>query len=208
VNTTIERPDGSNLYVVYTDSNTHTTHHLFLFLSLSLLLYASFFSEAARTCTHFPQMRSVVVDHAIATIAPAPCCSRACSPRRTSRSVACHARRRCDGPCEWVAFRVRIRMQALRMPSNASRRQPPSSAAAFVTLRARHRTARTGTSRDGHAPENARTDPHGMGYVCRYTPTSRLVLRAAVTAEYLDGAFRRETRRETRVEATSNPGVS
>ncbi len=23
-----------------------------------------------------------------------------------------------------------------------------------------------------------------MGYVCRYTPTSRLVLRAAVTAEY------------------------
>jgi hypothetical protein len=47
-----------------------------------------------------------------------------------------------------------------------------------------------------------------MGYVCRYTPTSRLVLRAAVTAEYLDGAFRRETRRETRVEATSNPGVS
>ena len=60
MNTTIERPDGINLYVVYTDSNTHddTTHHLFLFLSL-LLLYASFFSEAARTCTHFPQMRSV-----------------------------------------------------------------------------------------------------------------------------------------------------
>ena len=54
--------------------------------------------------------------------------------------------------------------------------------------------ARTGTSRDGHAPENARTDPHGMGYVCRYTPTSRLVLRAAVTAEYLDGAFRRVTK--------------
>ena len=50
MNTTIERPDGINLYVVYTDSNTHddTTHHLFLFLSLSLL-YASFFSEAART---------------------------------------------------------------------------------------------------------------------------------------------------------------
>ena len=162
-----------------TPTQTHTTHHLFLFLSL-LLLYASFFSEAARTCTHFPQMRSVVVDHAIATIAPASCCSRACSPRRTSRYAACHARRRCDGPCEWVAF---------------------------VTLRARHRTARTGTSRDGHAPENARTDPHGMGYVCRYTPTSRLVLRAAVTAEYLDGAFRRETHRETRVEAASNPGV-
>jgi hypothetical protein len=85
-------------------------NHLFLLLSLLLLLYASFFSEAARTCTHFPQMRSVVVDHAIATIAPAPCCSRACSPRRTSRYVACHARRRCDGPCEWIAFRVRIRM--------------------------------------------------------------------------------------------------
>ncbi len=51
--------------------------------------------------THFPQMRSVVVDHAIATTAPAPCCSRTCSPRRTSRYVACHARRRCDGPCEW-----------------------------------------------------------------------------------------------------------
>ena len=27
-----------------------------------------------------------------------------------SRYVACHARRRCDGPCEWLAFRVRIRM--------------------------------------------------------------------------------------------------
>ena len=94
------------------------------------------------------------------------------------------------------------------MPRNVSWRQPPSSAAPFVTLRARHRMARTGTSRDGHAPENARTDPHGMGYVCRYTPTARLVLRAAVTAEYLDGAFRRATRRETRVEAAFNPGVS
>jgi hypothetical protein len=33
VNTTIECPDGIDLYVVYTDSNTHddTTHHLFLF---------------------------------------------------------------------------------------------------------------------------------------------------------------------------------
>jgi hypothetical protein len=65
-----------------------------------------------------------------------------------------------------------------------------------------------GTSRDGHAPENARTDSHGMGYVCRYTPTARLVLRAAVTAEYLDGAIRRATRRKTRVEVASNPGVS
>ena len=41
---------------------------------------------------------------------PAPRCPRACCPLRTSRYVACHARRRCDGPCEWVAFRVRIRM--------------------------------------------------------------------------------------------------
>ena len=51
MNTTIERPDGINLYVVYADSNTHddTTHHLFLFLSLLLLLYASFFSVAACT---------------------------------------------------------------------------------------------------------------------------------------------------------------
>ena len=163
MNTTIERPDGSNLYVVYTDSNTHTTHHLFLFLSLSLLLYASFFSEAARTCTHFPQMRSVVVDHAIATIAPAPCCSRACSPRRTSRYVACHARRRCDGPCEWVAFRVRIRMQALRMPSNASRRQPPSSAAPFVTLRARHRWHARDQSRRPRTRERTHGSPrHGL----------------------------------------------
>ena len=92
MNTTIERPDGSNLYVVYTDSNTHTTHHLFLFLSLSLLLDASFFSEAARTCANFPQMRSF--DHAIATVAPAPCCSRACSPRdRVAKSICCM-------PCE------------------------------------------------------------------------------------------------------------
>ena len=50
------------------------------------------------------------VDHAVATIVPAPRCPRACCPVRTSRYVACHARRRCDGPCERVAFRVRIRM--------------------------------------------------------------------------------------------------
>ena len=50
------------------------------------------------------------VDHAVATIVPAPRCPRACCPLRTSRYVACHARRRCDGPCEWVAFRVRICM--------------------------------------------------------------------------------------------------
>jgi hypothetical protein len=47
------------------------------------------------------------------------------------------------------------------MPSNADRR------------------ARTGTCRDGHAPENARTDAHGMSCVCRYAPAARLVRRAA-----------------------------
>jgi hypothetical protein len=34
------------------------------------------------------------VDHAFATIVPAPCCSRACCPLRTSRFIACHARLR------------------------------------------------------------------------------------------------------------------
>jgi hypothetical protein len=74
------------------------------------------------------------------------------------------------------------------MPSNVSWRQPPSSAAPFVTLRARHRTARTGTRRDDDAPENARTDAHGMDCWCRYAPTARLVLRAARDFDALQSA--------------------
>ena len=74
------------------------------------------------------------------------------------------------------------------MPRNVSRRQPPSSAAPFVTLRARHRTARTGTRRDDDAPENARTDAHGMDCWCRYAPTARLVLRAARDFDALQSA--------------------
>jgi hypothetical protein len=97
-----------------------------------------------------------------------------CCPPRTSRHGACHARRRCDGPGERVAFRVRT-----CMPSNADIRRPPKYRRPPVTLRARHRTARTGTRRDGHAPENARTDAHDMSCVCRYAPAARLVLRAA-----------------------------
>jgi len=38
-----------------------------------------------------------------------------CCPLRTSRYVACHARRRCDGPCELVAFRVRMSTHACRV---------------------------------------------------------------------------------------------
>jgi hypothetical protein len=74
------------------------------------------------------------------------------------------------------------------MPRNVSWRQPPSSAAPFVTLRARHRTARTGTRRDDDAPENARTDAHGMDCWCRYAPTARLVLRAARDFDALQSA--------------------
>ena len=74
------------------------------------------------------------------------------------------------------------------MPRNASWRQPPSSAAPLVTLRARHRTARTGTRRDDDAPENARTDAHGMDCWCRYAPTARLVLRAARDFDALQSA--------------------
>ena len=74
------------------------------------------------------------------------------------------------------------------MPSNVSWRQPPSSAAPLVTLRARRRTARTGTRRDDDAPENARTDAHGMDCWCRYAPTARLVLRAARDFDALQSA--------------------
>jgi hypothetical protein len=74
------------------------------------------------------------------------------------------------------------------MPRNVSWRQPPSSAAPLVTLRARHRTARTGTRRDDDAPENARTDAHGMDCWCRYAPTARLVLRAARDFDALQSA--------------------
>ena len=70
------------------------------------------------------------------------------------------------------------------MPRNVSWRQPPSSAAPFVTLRARHRTARTGTRRD----DDARTDAHGMDCWCRYAPTARLVLRAARDFDALQSA--------------------
>jgi hypothetical protein len=64
------------------------------------------------------------------------------------------------------------------MPRNVSWRQPPSSAAPFVTLRARHRTVRTGTRRDAH----------GIDYWCRYAPTARLVLRAAWDLDALQSA--------------------
>ena len=80
----------------------------------------------------------------MATIVPAPCCSRACCPVRTSRYVACHSRRRCLSSAHSHEHAC--------MLSIASRRQPPSSSAALVTLQARHRTARTGTRHDGHRP--------------------------------------------------------
>ena len=60
-------------------------------------------------------MCQLIMRHAVATIVPAPRCPRACCPLRTSRYVACHARRRCDGPCEWVAFRVRMSTHACRV---------------------------------------------------------------------------------------------
>ena len=74
------------------------------------------------------------------------------------------------------------------MPSNVSWRQPPSSAAPLVTLRARHRTVRTGTRRDDNVLENARTDAQGMDCWCRYAPTARLVLRAARDFDALQSA--------------------
>ena len=99
------------------------------------------------------------------------------------------------------------------MPRNVSWHQPPSSAAPFVALRARHRTARTGTRRDGHAPENARTDARGMDCWCRYAPTARLVLRAARDLDALQSAnasgmlFDVVTCRET-TRSGPSPGVS
>jgi len=74
------------------------------------------------------------------------------------------------------------------MPRDVSWRQPPSSAAPFVALRARHRSVRTGTRRDDNAPQNARTGAHGMDCWCRYAPTARLVLRAARDFDALQSA--------------------
>jgi hypothetical protein len=127
-----------------------------------------------------------------------------CCPLRTSRYGACHARRRWDGPCERVAFRVRT-----CMPSNADRRQPPSTAAPLVTLRLRHRTARHArgpVETAKHQRTHARMPtawaacagtplPHGWYYARLGTST------VAVTADDLAGAFRRETCLETREEA-------
>ena len=98
------------------------------------------------------------------------------------------------------------------MLSIASRRQPPSSSVALVTLRARHRTARTGTRRDGHAPENARAATHGMGCVCRYAPTARRVLRAVGFFDSSQTTWQApfEERRVGRhgLKLRTNPGVS
>ena len=181
----------------HTQASLHATTRgaPFILIIFMITMYIPFFIRG-RTHTRMPplfadalSMCQLIMLHAVATIVPAPRCPRACCPLRTSRYVACHARRRCDGPCEWVAFRVRIRMSTHAcMPSNVSWRQPPSSAAPLVTLRARHRTVRTGTRRDDNVLENARTDAHGMDCWCRYAPTARLVLRAARDFDALQSA--------------------
>ena len=38
VNTTIERPDGSNLYVVYTDSNTHDAPFILILIIIIIIV--------------------------------------------------------------------------------------------------------------------------------------------------------------------------
>ena len=132
--------------------------------------------------------------------------SMCCCPPRTSRHVACHARRRRDGPCERVAFRVRT-----CMPSNADRRQPPSTAALlshFEHGTVRHARGPVETAK--HQRTHARMPtawaacagtplPHGWYYTRLGTST------VAVIADDLAGAFRRETCRETRVEAAYQP---
>jgi hypothetical protein len=78
----------------------HATRHLFLVSVLSLLFLVLYLllhpkpnalSHALifRRCAQY-----LPLNHAFATIVPAPCCSRACCPLRTSRYIACHARRR------------------------------------------------------------------------------------------------------------------
>ena len=129
-----------------------------------------------------------------------------CCPPRTSRHGACHERRRCDGPCERVAFRVRT-----CMPSNADRRQSPSTAALLShfehgTVRHARGPVETATRQRTHArmptawAACAGTPlPHGWYYTRLGTST------VAVIADDLAGAFRRETCRETRVEAAYQP---
>ena len=98
------------------------------------------------------------------------------------------------------------------MPSNVSWRQPPSSAAPLVTLRARHRTVRTGTRRDDNVLETARTDAHGMDCWCRYAPTARRVLRAVGFFDSSQTTWQApfEERRVGRhgLKLRTNPGVS
>ena len=100
-----------------------------------------------------------------------------------------HARRRCDGPCEWVAFRVRIRMSthACRvMRAGASPQVALPLLSHFEHGTVRHARGPVETRDD--APENARTDAHGMDCWCRYAPTARLVLRAARDFDALQSA--------------------
>ena len=98
----------------------------FILIIFIITMYIPFFIRGRTHTRMHPlfadalSMCQLIMLHAVATIVPAPRCPRACCPLRTSRYVACHARRRCDGPCERVAFRVRT-----CMPSNADRRQPP-----------------------------------------------------------------------------------
>ena len=88
----------------------------FILIIFIITMYIPFFIRGRTHTRMHPlfadalSMCQLIMLHAVATIVPAPRCPRACCPLRTSRYVACHARRRCDGPCEWVAFRVRIRM--------------------------------------------------------------------------------------------------
>ncbi len=77
MNTTIERPDGINLCVVYTDSNTHDdmTCTPFILVLIIIIIVCILF---LRGRTHMHPFSAdalgsrLVVDHAIATIAPAP----------------------------------------------------------------------------------------------------------------------------------------
>ena len=93
----------------------------FILIIFIITMYIPFFIRGRTHTRMHPlfadalSMCQLIMLHAVATIVPAPRCPRACCPLRTSRYVACHARRRCDGPCEWVAFRGRMSTHACRV---------------------------------------------------------------------------------------------
>ena len=125
-----------------------------------------------------------------------------------------HARRRCDGPCEWVAFRVRVRMSthACRvMRAGAS----PQVALPLLS-HFEHRTVRHGTHGDPSRRRRTRKRTHGCprhGLLVQVRPYRAAgatrgsgLRRSAERQRERHAIRRRDVSRDTELETI--PGVS